>query len=342
MAQKSNNNHNHPKIALWHHHLGIGDLVWHIPYMRALAAHSKDQKITLITRPSTMPHDLLAHEECVGDILIFDRKPRKSEGRKGLHDGYNGRKKFIKELRSLDIDMLYIFSNRLLYGKLAKKAGIKNRAGYGFRPLSRVFLSMPPYIQKDNIEGSRVYHDATKFMLAHGIINEPIVPKMNVSQAIIDEMHQCYHHLPKPWFGFSIGGSEPKKCWSSQNFAKLADMITQKFGGSIFLLGGPKEHEIARQIIHHAQHQQHIQIVTDKTIGQTAGLLRSCIFSIGNDTGALNLSVANNTPALGLFGATLPLKHDPILYGLQANSMTEITVESVFDALTQHLDNRME
>ncbi len=325
-----------PKIALWHHHLGIGDLIWHIPYMRALAKHSKDGKVTLITRPSTMPHQLLADEDCVSDILIFDRKPRKSEGRKGRHDDRAGRKKFIEELRALKIDTVYIFSNRLLYGELAKKAGIENRAGYGFRALSRIFLSMPPYINKDPMEGSRVYHEATKLMLAHGIIDQPIVPKMHVAPSVIDEMQACYNHLPKPWFGFSIGGSEPKKCWSPQNFAQLADQLTQTYGGSVFLLGGPGEHIVAQQMVNFAKHQDNIQIVTDKTIRQTAGLLRSCAFCIGNDTGALNLSVANNTPALGLFGATLPLKHDPILYGLQASSMAEITVNDVFNYLKEH------
>ncbi len=337
MTQIVNNSNNYPKIALWHHHLGIGDLIWHIPYMRALAKHSKDGKVSLITRPSTMPHQLLADEDCVGDILIFDRKPRKSEGRKGRHDDRAGRKKFIKELQAFDIDTVYIFSNRLLYGKLAKKAGIKNRAGYGFRALSRIFLSMPPFIPKDHIEGSRVYHDATKLMLAHGIIDAPIVPKMHVDQSVIDEMQECYADLPKPWFGFSIGGSESKKCWPSQYFGKLADMIIQEYGGSVFLLGGPGEHIIAKQVVNFANAQDNIQIVTDKTIRQTAGLLRSCSFCIGNDTGALNLSVANNTPAIGLFGATLPLKHDPILYGIQASSIEEIAVDNVFDALNQHM-----
>ncbi len=336
MTQAVNNSNDYPKIALWHHHLGIGDLIWHIPYMRALAKHSKDGKVTLITRPSTMPHRLLADEDCVSDILIFDRKPRKSEGRKGKHDDRKGRKKFIEELRALEIDTIYIFSNRLLYGKLAKKAGIKNRAGYGFRALSRIFLSTPPFIAKDPMEGSRVYHDATKLMLAHGIIDQPIVPKMDVAPSIIDEMQACYADLPKPWFGFSIGGSEPKKCWPSQYFGKLADLIIQEYGGSVFLLGGPGEHDVAQQIINHAKHPKNIRPVTDKTIRQTAGLLRSISFTIGNDTGALNLSVANNAPAIGLFGATLPLKHDPILYGLRAGSMEEINVDDVFNLLKEH------
>ncbi len=326
----------YPKIAFWHHHLGIGDLIWHIPYMRVLAKQSQNGKVTLITRPSTMPHELLADEDCIEDIVIFDRKPRKSEGRKGEHDSLYGQKKFIKELQSLDIDIIYIFSNRSLYGRIARKAGIKKRAGYGFRWSSRLYLSQPPYLVKDDIKGSRVYYDATKFMMSHGFIEAPIVPKMRIDQSIVSEMHALYQHLPTPWFAFSIGGSETEKCWDAQSFAKLADMIVRTLGGTIFLLGGSQENGRAQHIINHTQYPDRVRAVTDKTIRQSAGLLKSCHFTIGNDTGALNLSVANDTPALGLFGATLPLEHDPILYGIQAHSMREITPEFAFDAFMKN------
>ncbi len=322
---------NNPKIALWHHHLGIGDLIWHIPYMRELAKYSKDNKITLITRPSTMPEDLLTYEQSVGDIVIFDYKPRSSESRKGLHDGIKGLHLFAHELKDYHIDEIYIFSNRMRYGYMAKKAGIKKRAGYGFDIFQQMFLSKPPFLKRQRTPGSRVYRDASRLMMAHGFINEPIPPKLHVDEALCADMKQEFSAKDQPWIAFSIGGSEPKKQWPSAYFAKLAHDIYEKYQAKIFLLGGKGEREIADDILSHAEHPSYMHAVLDKSIIQSAALLKSCDFLIGNDTGALNLAAAVDTPSLGLFGATLPLKHDPILHGIEADGMEKISPDYVFN-----------
>ncbi len=329
MAQIINNSK--LKIALWHHHLGIGDLIWHVPYMRELAKYSKDNKITLITRPSTMPEVLLVYEKCVGDIIIFDYKPRSSEYRKGLHDGTKGMERFIHTLKNYHIDEIYIFSNRVRYAYMAKKAGINVRSGYGFDIFQRMLLSKPPFLKREKIPGSRVYGDASRLMIAQGFIDRPIVPKLNVDQNLVHMIKQEFANLSKPWIAFSIGASELEKRWPSEYFAQLAYDLHQKYQASVFLLGGKGEQKIADNIIDHAKHPSYIHPILDKTIIQSAALLKSCDFLIGNDTGALNLAAAVNTPSLGLFGATLPLKHDPILYGMEAKSMEEILPKAVLD-----------
>lgn len=329
---------NKPKIALWHHHLGIGDLIWHIPYMRELAKHSKDNKITLITRPSTMPEALLVYEQCVGDIIIFDYKPRKTEYRTGIHDGKKGMDIFIKTLKNYHIDEIYIFSNRMRYAYMAKKAGIKKRAGYGFDIFQRMFLSKPPFLKREKVPGSRVYRDASRLMMAHGFIEQPVIPKLHVEEALNKDVMGEFGHLSKPWVAFSIGASEPEKRWPSEYFAKLARDLHEKYQATIFLLGGKGEKKIADSILSDGDHPPYMHAILDKSIIQSAALLKSCDFLIGNDTGALNLAAAVDTPSLGLFGATLPLEHDPILYAAEAKSMEKISpdeVLSLFNSLFQ-------
>lgn len=322
---------NKPKIAVWQHYLGIGDLVWHIPYIRELAKHSHNNQVYVITRPSSMPYDLLAGEESVAEIILFDRKPRKSENRNGIHDGFCGALKMAKTLEEYNIDEIYIFSSRARAAYISKKARIGKRAGFGFTALQRLFLNHPPYFKKEKYIGSRIYDDATKFMKAHGIIDEAIVPKISVDEHMIAQMAKEYTNLPKPWFGFSIGASDGKKSWKSESFSALSDRIIEKFGGTIFLLGGKSEKNYAQSIVQNSQNPENLKPVLECTVYETAALLRSIDFVIGNDTGALNLSAANDVPTLGLFGATLPLKHDPILYGLQKQGMSMITVDEVFN-----------
>ena len=59
--------------------------------------------------------------------------------------------------------------------------------------------------------------------------------------------------------------------------------------------------------------------------GQTGLLARNEAFP----PGALNMAAANARPTLGLFGASPPLLHDPLLEAAQASSMDAISVESV-------------
>src|SRR6476469_5416402 len=43
---------------------GIGDMVWHLPHIRAIAAHA-GQPVTLMTKPRTLADQLLAHEPSI-------------------------------------------------------------------------------------------------------------------------------------------------------------------------------------------------------------------------------------------------------------------------------------
>ncbi|HWV63613.1 MAG TPA: hypothetical protein VN019_08300, partial [Oxalicibacterium sp.] len=49
----------------------------------------------------------------------------------------------------------------------------------------------------------------------------------------------------------------------------------------------------------------------------------------------INVAVAVDVPALGLFGNTLPLTHDPLMHGVSGKNMADISVESVMDRLAE-------
>jgi heptosyltransferase-2 len=71
------------------------------------------------------------------------------------------------------------------------------------------------------------------------------------------------------------------------------------------------------------------------SVQRSAALLRHCQYCVGNDTGVLNMAVANGVPALGLFGATPPLAHDPLLQALAGQGMDAITVDAVVARLAE-------
>lgn len=324
----------YPSTAVVHHHSGIGDLIWHIPYIRAVAARSRGGRVTVIARPSSKAAELLSGESCVERVIEFDRKPRKSERRRGRHDGIAAQLGFVRELRALHLERVYIFSGRARYAVLAWLAGIPQRAGFGFGKAERLFLNVPPYIQRHPGEGSWVYPEITAFAIAHGLTDKPLLPRLDVSESAVEDMREALAALPRPRYAFSIGASLPAKRWPGERFAALATTLAER-GGGILLLGGPAEAPLAADITQAipSQWRPRVFSLAQASILRTAAALRHCDFCVGNDTGALNLATACGVPSLGLFGATLPLMHDPLLQGVCAQGMEAITVEQVLAAL---------
>ena len=58
---------------------GIGDMVWHVPHIRALATHF-GQPVTLIAKPRSAAAEIFAAEETVADVLWLERNPARGSG----------------------------------------------------------------------------------------------------------------------------------------------------------------------------------------------------------------------------------------------------------------------
>ncbi|RZL90885.1 MAG: lipopolysaccharide heptosyltransferase family protein, partial [Variovorax sp.] len=111
---------------------GMGDLVWHAEYFRCVAAQSRDGQVSVITAPTTMARELLGHEPWVREIIDFDRRPRRSERRRGRHSGLAGLWRFGAELAPRRLERLVLFAHHpsrpLLF---AWRAGIRTVLGFG-------------------------------------------------------------------------------------------------------------------------------------------------------------------------------------------------------------------
>lgn len=317
-----------PRTLVVHHRSGIGDLVWHVPYIRAIAATSSGGRVTLLARPSCRATELLDAEAAIEEIIEYDYRPRPGESRRGRDAGLRGFLRMAALLRDRRFDRIYVFSPRMRYAFLAWLAGIPRRAGFGFSFAQRLALNDGRYISPHRGEGSWVYPEATAFARAHGFVDGPVVPRIDVPSALRAEAARTLSRIPEPRVALVIGTSDPKKDWGAANFTRLARALCDR-GLGVLVLGGSAEADAAERILDGIGRPAGAIAICHASVLQSAAALQCCALCIGNDTGALNVAAAVGVRCIGLFGTTRALHHDPKIEAIEAASMDAIPLDEV-------------
>jgi len=101
------------------------------------------------------------------------------------------------------------------------------------------------------------------------------------------------------------------KRWPAKNFAKLADIIYEKYNAQIIIFGGEEETPLSRQISDYAEKCRPILLTGKTNINQTAAMIKECDYFISNDSGLMHIASVINTPQIALFGGTSVIKNTP-------------------------------
>lgn len=320
-----------PRTAVLLQWVGMGDLVWHVPYFRRVALHSQGGQVSLIASPTVFAAQLVGHEPWVREIIDFDRHPRRYEGRRGRHEGVMGLWRMGRELRAHRFDRIVLFTNHGNRSLVARIAQIPERLGYGTSWLQRRLLTRGPWIKRYRGPAVTAYKDATAFALAQGWCDAPIVPSLVVRPEALERVRTRLQGLPQPLHALCIGSSEPYKQWGTDNFAALASEIARA-GHGVLLIGGPAEREFAQAVLQRIEPtlHPHIMAITDGTVADTVATMSLVKTCIGNDTGGVQMAAAVGTPTWVLLGPRPPLEHDPQkLHMIQAPRLDAIRPEDV-------------
>lgn len=315
-----------PRTAVLHQFVGMGDLVWHIPYFRKIAATSRDGQVSVIASPTTFARELLGHEPWVREVIDFDRRPRQSEKRQGRHSGVLGLFRMGAELKPMGFERIALFTHHANRAIVAWRAGIPQRLGYGSSWLQRRLLSKTPWITPYKGKAVAVYKDASSFSIAQGWCDAPIVPRLVVRPDALTRMQERLASLPRPLHAFSIGSSEPFKQWGEANFAALANALAAQ-GHGVLILGGPVESALADAILARIEpaYREQVMAITKGSVSETVAAMSLAQSCIGNDTGATNIAAAVATPTFVLLGPRPDLEQDPeTLHLLKAPHLLDI------------------
>ncbi|MBT6136172.1 MAG: glycosyltransferase family 9 protein [Rhodospirillaceae bacterium] len=316
---------------------GIGDAIWHLPFIRAIAARAPERRITLLTKRRSMADELLAGCDYISRVLWLER-----DG--GSHDGPFGFWRLGAVLAPYRFDEAWILHGSSRYALAAWRGGIPERIGYGIG-WQDAFLTSEHSLSRLDRSLSAIAK-ARRLLERHAVPIEHPLPNLPIADELRREADAVLAGRGRPAVALAIGSSETYKQWGAANFAQLAHHLHQRHDASIILLGGPGEAELAIEISERLSDADWQQAAIGRPLGQAAALAAAADLCIGNDTGMLNVAAATGTNSIGLFGGGPVLVDDPRIHALVPpggrvffgdERMGEITAEAVMAAVDEAL-----
>jgi len=284
---------------------GIGDMVWHLPHLRAIAAFAGGP-VSVLAKPRSLADTLLRNEPSVERVLWVDRNPK---GGQGAHDGPLGFLRLVRELRAGRFASAVFLHHSESLAAAAWLAGIRDRRGYGGRLSQRLFLTQGPWIRPEDAR-QRPHGRATGFLHTVGVPLSDPEPSLLIQPGERSAARTALN-LPRGDFvAIGIGSSEDLRRWPADRFTALCRALLDAGWRSLVLLGGPGDAPAAEAIKAGAgAAADRIHLALGWQMDRVAGLLAEATFYAGNDTGVMNMAAACGIRTYAIFGRTPPVEH---------------------------------
>ncbi len=109
----------------------------------------------------------------------------------------------------------------------------------------------------------------------------------------------------KPLVTLSPVSRRALKRWPLEKFARLADMISQKYGAVVVILAGPGEEKYGQEVVSRMSCPALIPKLT--SLGVLGAIFENASLHIGNDNGPKHIAVACGAPTVTIFGPYNPI-----------------------------------
>jgi heptosyltransferase-2 len=311
---------------------GIGDVIWHLPYVRAIAASEPGGAVVFLAPPTSHAKELLAAEPFIAEVTYFDHGG--SELRRGLQ-----LLQLVAMMRRARFRRIWLLDRTVRPALAALLAGIPERIGVGF-------ARQRPFITNAGIDQNYFHEmpmDWLRALLAQMQVPFGMTePNLTLPAATLASVAQRFAGSPRPWVAVALGASHPTKDWPASHWSAFIDALRRRTSGTVFLIGGPANAARAAELIAGSAGAAAIN-ACDLLLVEAAALLRFADLFVGPDSGPMNLAAAGETPAFGLFGSTPLLAYSKFIHAIEPpggqspDGMSRITPAQVLSRIEPYL-----
>lgn len=263
---------------------GIGDEIFFLPTLISLKKASPNSKITLALEPrSKSVKDLT---DIIDDLILIDVKGKNK---------YAQMLKLLWQARQGKFDLVVSSGGNKLISILLFLTGIKERCGYDTGALSRILLTHPMKLNK-NQYACKMYHDLIREVTD---INTEL-PEVNVERKEKIQNSVLIHPgVSKLSVQKGCIKTVPAETW-----AKTIDLLVAE-GKKVILVGGPDDKECIETILSTVRTQNFENLYgTTKSLKDLAVLISSAEKFLCSDSAPLHVAVALHTKTYVIFGPT--------------------------------------
>ena len=328
------------KICIVYTHHKLGDLIWQLPYIKAISEHHS-QSVDLILREKTQAKNILKDVTHINFISY-------NNFRKGIFywiDVFKLIKIYLKKKYS----HVYILDKVNKPAIAAKLSRIKNIIGPGIGNQKK-WLTIDNVLN-DADKNLNYSEQSQKILKLNNIKLNNLYPELEINLDRIKDQHQDI--LPKgKKIAFGIDSFEDYKMWFEENFVELADLLYQKnLFDYIYLICGPEKSYLAQRIISLSDKKYFIDCSNKDLTGIITAIKHSDFF-VGNNSGPLNLASALGVKSFGLIAndAISELKFSKIEFITpedykdntwirDRNNMKTLKTKKVFDEIIERISN---
>jgi heptosyltransferase-2 len=332
--------------------VGIGDMVWHKPWIDHLAAHFD---VTLACKPTAKAPVLFSGTDGIIGWISIERSLR---GEKGRHDGPLGLLRLAAAFRRSGADHVLIMHHSATYGLAARLAGIRYRWGYGIGG-SRRWLNRGAFLGRE----ARYEHPTRKLadfarMNGFGVASpEWRMPPTADAQRAADKWCDDFDI---PAFGtpaggvrdmvvMGVGAMDDERKWPPAHFAALAARLADHSPAMrILVMGAPAEQPIIDAVLADPAAPAGL-IPNTAPLDEAIALINAARLYVGNDTSLLNIAAACGRPAAGIFAQSAPLDYSDAIIPIaepdgrfgEPGAIARITAVQAFDVVARELDRQL-
>lgn len=274
----------------------MGDVLFSTPFIRAIKAGFPGGYIACMVVPRC--REILEGNPHLDEIIIYDEE--------GIHRNLKGKIHFVSHLRSKRFDGAFLLHRSFTRTLLVALSGISERVGYPTR--KRGFL----LTEKVNLPDAQI-HRVEYFLNIARAAGIQVGDNEGYDFFISHEDKKHIRELLEregiserdSLVVINPGGNWLLKRWPKENFACVADQLTEVFNCRIAITGSEKDIGLAEDIS--ALMKSKPIITCGKTsLKQLGALLERSLLVISNDSGPMHIAVSQKTKAIALFGPTSP------------------------------------
>ncbi len=274
----------------------LGDTVLTVPLLYEIKRRFPKSKLSLLCTP--LGQELLSDHPAVDEIIVDDKKKRDR--------GWTGLWRKAGLLRRQGFTMALCPHKSFRSGLLLFLARIPLRVGFA---QSKSFFLFPVRVNRN---AKRHDVDRTLSVLeglgirteeCERVLDIPITA--DAREDVIREFHSLGLDTSKMLIGLHPGSVWATKRWSAEGFARLIELLKERYTCEILLFGGPEDGEVVAKVQNLCAGGA-VSLVDRIGLRELPAALSQCRILITNDSGPMHIAVAEAVPVIAIFCATTP------------------------------------